>query len=1024
MATLFIDYENGNDTWGGTSFDVLASGTNGRISSNVFSSATANFVNNGTLCNTKNLIAHSERFWADWWTKAQGSIQDTVITPPSGLSTAFHFMENTNGGVTHDMRTLAGNLPIVANSQYTASVYVKAAGRNQVIFQLSGGAARFNIANGTLQQVSAGVSASISSAGDGWYRLSLTFSPTSSNDAFFLFMVTDSHTGTAIENYTGDGRSGIYVSSPQLELGSSATAYEIAPQQYLSIWNGTAYVLYEIVWWLSSTQLRIISIAYGAGTLSTALANQAVDRQYYIGGRWKTLTNGATGARLTQGDNIRIMASPDPTSIGNATWTSSIMQATKNISSSTNASPIAITSTAHGYSSGDTVFITGHTTNTNANGTWEITVTGANTFTLNGSTGNGIGGATGTVRLRNNDVIRLPSALTQNIASFGNRGGGRTVWTASTNVTTLLEGADYKEGDVSDSIAIGASFTTGKAAYKTTASTLDLSGYQQVSFWIKQTAGTVAVDGDISLRLCTDTIGNTSVHTINIPGLGSLSRWTPITIDLGINLNSAIQSIALYVDVDKGAQTFFISNIIACKASSSPDSISLLSLLSKNTTNEPWWPIQSINGTRIMIDDQTNATQTSTALRGYYGTSETATTYKLEAIKRPYVSVNINASDTVNETGIATAKIVISGGWDRTNMSTRSGITWLDGGNGNGYAIYSISKSYIDYSYLGFVRYYAGLWLQSHLYSNISYLYGCGCVTSILYFYVAYQNIVSNIIGSTSNSTIYYGISSGTSSFTNIIAKSNFNHGFHSSYSHNMTAINYICDNNQNGGFTCEHSQTNTIQNSTFTANGYGFFFNGGAGTNTFISCTSSNNLFGAYQGGGLNYLKNCIINEITEFGIGNPFSDGRIISMNHDNTPNNHVIFTDYGLIRNSVSVRYSNSGFAWSMSPTNIRRDSTYPLDFPIAKVAVNANSLVTIRAWVRRSDNRLTMGLRLKGNQIAGVPNDITSYMSAAADTWEQVTINFTPTEAGVVEVLAECFGGTTYTGYVDDISITQV
>jgi hypothetical protein len=67
---------------------------------------------------------------------------------------------------------------------------------------------------------------------------------------------------------------------------------------------------------------------------------------------------------------------------------------------------------------------------------------------------------------------------------------------------------------------------------------------------------------------------------------------------------------------------------------------------------------------------------------------------------------------------------------------------------------------------------------------------------------------------------------------------------------------------------------------------------------------------------------------------------------------------------------------------------------------------------------------MGLRLKGNQIAGVPNDITSYMSAAADTWEQVTINFTPTEAGVVEILAECFGGSTFTGYVDDISVTQI
>ncbi len=68
------------------------------------------------------------------------------------------------------------------------------------------------------------------------------------------------------------------------------------------------------------------------------------------------------------------------------------------ISSSTNASPIAVTTaTNHGYSTGDTVVVEGHTTNTAANGRFVITVTGNTTFTLNGSTGNGVGGATGYV---------------------------------------------------------------------------------------------------------------------------------------------------------------------------------------------------------------------------------------------------------------------------------------------------------------------------------------------------------------------------------------------------------------------------------------------------------------------------------------------------------------------------------------------------------------------------------------------------------------------------------------------------
>lgn len=59
------------------------------------------------------------------------------------------------------------------------------------------------------------------------------------------------------------------------------------------------------------------------------------------------------------------------------------------ISAATNASPIAVTTTTHGYTTGDVVTIAGVLGNTAANGTWTITVTGGTTFTLTGSTGNG-----------------------------------------------------------------------------------------------------------------------------------------------------------------------------------------------------------------------------------------------------------------------------------------------------------------------------------------------------------------------------------------------------------------------------------------------------------------------------------------------------------------------------------------------------------------------------------------------------------------------------------------------------------
>jgi hypothetical protein len=83
------------------------------------------------------------------------------------------------------------------------------------------------------------------------------------------------------------------------------------------------------------------------------------------------------------------------------------------IASSTNATPIVITTpSAHGFSTSDTVYIVGHTTNTAANGTWVITVLSSTTFSLTGSVGNGVGGATGT-------VLKVVESNVQSISAAG-----------------------------------------------------------------------------------------------------------------------------------------------------------------------------------------------------------------------------------------------------------------------------------------------------------------------------------------------------------------------------------------------------------------------------------------------------------------------------------------------------------------------------------------------------------------------------------------------------------------------------
>jgi hypothetical protein len=76
------------------------------------------------------------------------------------------------------------------------------------------------------------------------------------------------------------------------------------------------------------------------------------------------------------------------------------------------------------------------------------------------------------------------------------------------------------------------------------------------------------------------------------------------------------------------------------------------------------------------------------------------------------------------------------------------------------------------------------------------------------------------------------------------------------------------------------------------------------------------------------------------------------------------------------------------------------------------------------MRRDNTGLTMRLVCPGGQILGVSSNVFTDMTAAADTWETVTITFTPTKPGAVDIYAYAFGGTTFSGYVSNLTASQV
>jgi hypothetical protein len=93
------------------------------------------------------------------------------------------------------------------------------------------------------------------------------------------------------------------------------------------------------------------------------------------------------------------------------------------IDSSTNASPIVITDAAHGLATGDTVTIISHAVNTAANGTWTVTRVSANEFSLDDSTGNGIGAGTGSWAKMTAPAIFIQDAETVSITVDTDGGG-------------------------------------------------------------------------------------------------------------------------------------------------------------------------------------------------------------------------------------------------------------------------------------------------------------------------------------------------------------------------------------------------------------------------------------------------------------------------------------------------------------------------------------------------------------------------------------------------------------------------
>lgn len=576
-----------------------------------------------------------------------------------------------------------------------------------------------------------------------------------------------------------------------------------------------------------------------------------------------------------------------------------------------------------------------------------------------------------------------------------------SAWTNSANVTGTT--ATGKISNATNHI-IGGPFGTGLVAYKDLGSTQDFSAYQQLSFWMKCS---IAVAGSVfQIKLCSDAAGATPVNTITITqAIDNTSVWQAIVLDNGSALSSTVRSIALYASSDPGAVTVNLNNIIAAKAPGNADCLTLHSLLSKS--NAPtgvtgWYRPASISGTAIVYDAGINSL--ANAARTYEGTTETVTTYVRQCI--PIKTGGATAMAVAQLAGTDGNMITYSGGWNTTDMTTQTGQTFVILWEGFQSGFSFNAKDFIAVEKLGIGGALPGFLDGGQ--SNNCTLTDCwaiGCsnafnpsnassggwtLTRCYAFNCTTNSIVMDgalSLRNTLNSCVAVGglvgspfLGNKNTYFKNCIARNNVGTGFLMT---NGNGDEYQLD-------TCQSSLMSSADLSISSS---------AASSIKCINCTWS-----------------------TGLTLPSTARELAIYSINDANTADNAIITSACAVVTQQAAVRHTASGTAWKIAPTSSTLSSLNPFRFKIADLAVAASALVTVKAWVRRDNTGIDV--KLVCPALADiVATEVTATITVGANTWEELTITFTPGAPGVVPIYIQSYGGTTFLAYVDDTDMSQ-
>jgi hypothetical protein len=205
--------------------------TGGTINGTTIGATTPSTVNATTITGQtarlngtgQNAFTQSQDYTQAAWSKTGSTITAASITAPNGTLTGQTLNEDTSTGQ-HNINRGGGSEVLSVGATYTMSVYAKQAGRSVIFIQslITFAKSYFDIAGGTVLSSGAGMTSTITSVGDGWYRCAITFVCDSTNNSIRVIAAT---TGNGVQTYTGTGIASVYLWGAQMELGSTANTY-------------------------------------------------------------------------------------------------------------------------------------------------------------------------------------------------------------------------------------------------------------------------------------------------------------------------------------------------------------------------------------------------------------------------------------------------------------------------------------------------------------------------------------------------------------------------------------------------------------------------------------------------------------------------------------------------------------------------------------------------------------------------------------------------------------------------------